>query len=116
MVNKVNTDDRLDAIRDDEKTRVANILFGTDDAAPTLNDSGLGNEVASKAASNEDGATGEFTSHAKLTTAEANGNTIQEVGEEESDGTLLARIVHAGIDKTSSFELEARLTKTYQNP
>lgn len=116
MVNKVHVNQRLDSLRDDLKGRVSNVLFGTDDAAPTANDTSLGNQVASKSASTGDKATGEVVVSAKLSAAEGNGNTLKEIGEEDGSSNLLSRIVFAGISKTSDFELEARITDKVENP
>lgn len=113
----VATDDLLNALRDEVKAQAANGLVGTDDAAPTESDASLSSQVHSEALDEErDGATGEVTLNWRLDTSEGNGNTLNEAGVEDSSGNLLARLTHAGIDKTSDFELDINLQVTVQNP
>jgi len=77
---------------------------GTADAAET--DTALGNKIIEKTVSTTDGTTGTSNVVTRLTTADANGNDISELGEENSVDDLLSRIVIEPISKTSAFEIE----------
>lgn len=112
----VETNNGLDAIRDFLSGDISNILIGTDATAPSKTDTALGNQVASKAATPDDGGVGEVTHEATLTTSENNGDTLREAGGENDAGELESHLVHSDLDKTSSIEVVYRLKHTVRNP
>ena len=103
--------DGLDLIRDwignfsvDQPSHMA---IGTDNTAASATDTSLGSEVLRKAlATSQQGNTGVVTVKMAVLSTEANGQSLKEVGvfNASSGGTMLNRIVHTQIDKTSSFE------------
>lgn len=82
---------------------------------PTKTDSSLEEEVIRKSVSGADSGTGEVVYTIRLSTTEANGNDLTELGTFDDDGDLQARLTHSEIPKTSDFEVEYRLTKTVVN-
>lgn len=88
---------------------------GTGSNDPTKTDSSLEQEVTRKSVSGADSGTGEVVYTIRLSTTEANGVDLTELGTFDGDGDLQARLTHSEIPKTSDFEVEYRLTKTVVN-
>lgn len=109
------TNPGLNALRERIQADVAELAVGTGTSEPKKTDSALESEVIRKSVTGTDDGTGETTFVIRLTTSEANGNDLTEVGTFESDDTLQARITHAAIQKTSDFEVEYRLTEKAVN-
>ncbi len=106
----------LDAIRERIQSDVAELAVGTGTSEPKKTDTtGDLSEVIRKSAATSDDGTGEAVFVVRLTTSEANGLDLTEVGAVESDDTLQARVTHAAIQKTSDFEVEYRLTERAVN-
>lgn len=104
-----------DAIRDFIQSEVAEMGVGTGTDEPTKTDSTLQSEVTRKAVSKADGGTGEEVFTIRLSTSDANGNDLTEVGTFDTDGDLQARLTHSEIRKTDDFEVEYRLSETVVN-
>lgn len=92
------------------------MAVGTGSNDPTKTDSSLENEVIRKSVSGADNGTGEVVYTIRLSSTEANGNDLTELGTFESDGDLHSRLTHSEIPKTSDFEVEYRLTEKVVNP
>jgi len=88
---------------------LANAVYGTDTTAESDSDTALGNQVFAAGIDEfSDRAVGEIDVIERLSTGEANGNDIGEVGEETGDGTLYSRVVFEPISKTSDIAIRLR--------
>ena len=105
----------LEQIKEDVKQRLQNYTYfalGTDDTAPTLDDTALKAEFFRKAVTEIKVAADTVLYRCYVSTTEANGYTIKEFGLFDSDagGNMLLRQVIGGITKTEDmdiwFELE----------
>lgn len=117
MATKVLTNKGRNAIRDFLAAEVTELAVGTDGTDASKTETTLGNEVISKTVETaEDTGIGEERFTIRLSSAEANGYDLAELGAKNDGGTVLSRLVFAEIAKSSDFEVEFRLTKTVQNP
>jgi len=106
----------LNALRDFVQSDVAELAVGTGTTDATKTDTALENEVLRESVSGSDGDTGEVLFAARLSSSEANGAELAEIGTFDGDGALQARLTHSSVAKTSDFEIEYRLTETAVNP
>lgn len=113
------TNDGLDLIRDwlngDSVNAPSHMAVGTGTTPTVATDTTLETEVLRKAiSSTSKGTVGKVTLQLDLSTAEANGNTLSEIGtlNAASLGDLLNRLVYTGIPKTSAFELKFEIEYT----
>ena len=96
-----------DLIGDIGVTAPSHMAVGTNNTAESETDTALGAEAHRNAlGTSQQGATGIITLKMTLLSTQANGNSLKEVGvlNAASGGTLLDRITHTQIDKTSLFE------------
>ena len=106
----------LDALRDFVQSEVAELAVGTGTTEPRKTDTDLEAEVFRQGVVDAAGDTGEVTFTIRLSTADANGEALAELGAFDGGGDLQARLTHSSITKTSDFEIEYRLTETAVNP
>lgn len=106
----------LNAARDFLQSEVAELAVGTGTTDPTKTDTSLENEVTRKSVTGSDAGTGEVEFVARLSSSEANGEDLAELGAVDGDGDLQARLTYSSIAKTSDFEVEYRLTEKAVNP
>ncbi|MFC7140923.1 hypothetical protein ACFQMA_13950 [Halosimplex aquaticum] len=106
----------LNATRDFLQSEVTELAVGTGTTDPTKTDTALENEVIRKPVDGDDAGTGEVTFATRLTSSEANGADLAELGAVDGDGDLQARLTYSSIVKTSDFEIEFRLTERAMNP
>lgn len=112
----VKTNGGLDGIADLIASDITEMAVGTGTTPETKTDDSLESEQLAKSVSGERSGTGEATFVMTIGTAELNGLGLSELGTKDPDGNLQDRITHSGIDKTSSIEVEYRLTETARNP
>lgn len=113
------TNDGLDLLRDwlhgDAVNAPSHMAVGSGATPPVATDTTLETEVLRKAISSKSkGTTGKVTLQLDLTTAEANGSTLTEIGtlNAASLGDLLNRLTYTGIAKTSAIELRYEIEYT----
>ena len=107
------TDVLINALFDDLQTYYTNnfnyLAVGTGTTAPSSSDTALGNEVLRKARQEyvRDDTNKKFTVSMWISTLEANGNDLTEVGvlDTNSGGNLFTREIFDAISKTSDIEI-----------
>lgn len=92
---------------------VATFDVGTDDTAPTYNDTELGNNVYSADLVSFSADGNDFNAVAFLDTTEANDNTLVEGGLVSEAGRLLNHSTFTSIDKTPNREVTIDITITF---
>jgi len=87
------------------------VAFGTSSTAFTESDTALGNEIQRNAILTTDRQSQTIEWNATLTTAQANGSTLYEVGlfNDDTSGDMYIRQVIYPVSKTSSFEYDTIL-------
>lgn len=94
--------------------KLSHFAVGTDNTVPSVGQTALGVEVARYAVSSFSVGTGTVTANMYLSTTRANGNTLTEVGlfNASSAGTMVARLTHTPIIKTSDVTVLYQWTLT----
>jgi hypothetical protein len=94
---------------------LATVVFGTGTRAENEVDTALQAQVVAKPVSLEDRSVGEVIARGRLTTADANGALLAEVGVTASSGELLARKTHLPLEKNETVEVEYEILFRVRN-
>lgn len=85
---------------------VEDVAVGSGGSGTTTNMTSLEDEIIRKTSDDVEGQDlGESLHRIRLTTSEANGETLRECGTLDVDGDLITRNVHAPIEKNDTFEV-----------
>lgn len=116
MATSAATTELLNKLRDTVDGEVTAIAVGTDDTAPTKNDTDLGNEVLKKTLKDTI-ISGQSVTHViRILASEANGNDLAEAEDVDSSDNSEVRYTFSDLPKTSDIEVEIRTKKTLKNP
>jgi len=94
---------------------LATVVAGTGTRAESEADTALQAEVIEKPVSLEDKSVGEVIARGRLTTADANGALLAEVGVERDDGVLVARKTYLPLEKNETIEVEYEILFRVRN-
>lgn len=94
--------------------QATHFAVGTGSTAVTAADTALGSETTRNSMTKTTTTAGQVVFNYFLSTSQANGSTLTEAGlfNAASSGTMLARVVHTGIAKTSSIAITYTWTIT----
>ena len=108
-----------DLLNGDTVNTPSHIAIGTGTTSPKATDTALETEVLRKAISAKSKpATGQVLFEITVGTTEANGYNLTEVGlfNSSSGGTMVSRVVHPAINKTSDFSLKYQIIIITERP
>ena len=114
-MGKALTDAGKRQIRDFLIGETETIAIGTGTTDPSTSDTSLESKVIEKTSTDTDAGAGDSEHVIRLSTTEANGYALTELGSNDVDSNLLARLTFVEINKTSDFEVEFTLTKKTRN-
>jgi len=108
-----------DLLNGDAVNAPSHIAIGTGTTSPLATDTALEAEVLRKAISAKSKpSTGQVLFEIEVGTTEANGYDLTEVGlfNDSTAGTMVSRVVHPAISKTSDFSLKYQIIIVTERP
>ncbi len=103
-------------IRDEILNVVEDVAIGTGGSGTTSDMNELENEIIRKTSDDVEGqAIGESLHRIRLTSGEANNETLRECGVIDQDGNLISRNVHAPLEKNETFEVVYEISIEIKN-